>query len=387
MMSNKLDSALPLLHKRRWSMKRISQWFLVLGLMVALVFSACASPTAPAPAPERPSAAESAREQKLIEAAKANGESEVVLWTMSWRVGPVEEAFEAKYPFLKLKVWDGSVKVESKLLEEYKAGMYTPDVVEQPLRRAVRMQGEGVFQEYEWSNVVGWPHQPPHRFWIHHLTSPYLPVYNTKLVSSADVPKSWEDLNDSKWEGKSIISMSGGDWMISYMYNLGDLTAEELKWDRAVNFWKEVVKTTKPQIGRGFKEPVEKLVIGDVSIMLVASGTVPLYEIRKGSPVDFTPFKVVPTERFALALTKHPPHPNAAQLLLDFLTTEQVAMIHAESTLPAISYHPKVSERAYANRYFVERGMEITQIPIEIWKPEHSTKSADFWVKEILGVK
>jgi hypothetical protein len=69
-------------------------------------------------------------EQKLNEAAKANGETEVVLWTMSWNEGPVERAFEAKYPFLKLKVWEGSgTQLEPKLLEEYKAGKYTPDVL------------------------------------------------------------------------------------------------------------------------------------------------------------------------------------------------------------------------------------------------------------------
>jgi hypothetical protein len=66
----------------------------------------------------------------LVEAAKANGETEVIVWAVSWRPGPVEEAFQARYPFLKLKVWDPRQdEMGTKLIAEYKAGRHTPDVV------------------------------------------------------------------------------------------------------------------------------------------------------------------------------------------------------------------------------------------------------------------
>src|SRR3990172_1399623 len=109
-------------------MSRISRWCLFLGLFGFVIFSACAAPKAAAPAPvpgklgtaaSAPAApgADLTREQKLIEGAKKEGE--LVMWVNSWTPGPVEKAFEAKYPFLKMKVWDGTESVEPLVIEEY----------------------------------------------------------------------------------------------------------------------------------------------------------------------------------------------------------------------------------------------------------------------------
>jgi iron(III) transport system substrate-binding protein len=326
------------------------------------------------------------REQKLVEAAKANGETEVVFWTVTWRPGPVEKAFEARYPFLKLKVWDGSSQVEPKLKEEYKAGRYTPDVVVTGMYRMVRIKDDGVLQEYDYPNTQGWPNQPPHNFWRHHQLYTMSPMYNTNLVSPADVPKTWEDLNDSKWREKAIISVSGAGWLLYYAYLMGDVGAEGVNWDKSVEFWKEVVGTTKPQIGRGFKGPLEQLIVGDVNIMLVASGTTGLYSIKQGAPIDFAPFNVIPGEPYALAMPKNPPNPNAAQLLIDFLTTEEGSIIGADGLL-STTLHPEAAKKVWSNRYYESKGVEIKLMPMELWRGEDSAKSADLWVKEIVGVR
>ncbi len=370
-------------------MKRISQWFLVLGLVAALAVSACAAPKSPAPAPGQPAAptAANTREQKLIEAAKANGETEVVLWTMTWYQGAVEEAFEAKYPFLKLTVWDGSSKVEPKIREEYKAGQYTPDVMQLAIRRLVRLHKVGnILGEYEWPNVVDWPYQPDHNFWRVHQTSLGIPMYNTDMVSPADAPKTWEDLNDLKWRGKAIISSSLASYPLSHAYLLGDVTKDGIKWDRTVNFWKEVVQTTKPSIGRGFKAPLEKLVTGDVSIMLLSVGTDGLKRILNKEPIAFVPVKKVIGTPWGLTLPKNPPHPNAARLLLDFLTSEEGALIHANMS-PAPTFHPRAAKRAYPAKYFEDLGMEWSVIPEGLVADEDYVTASNYWVEEILGIK
>lgn len=377
-------------------LKRIGLW-LVASVLVAVVVLACAAPKAAAPAPA-PSRSEPAtpgvsapqsgltREQKLIEAAKANKETEVVLWAQGWRPGPVEDAFHAKYPFLTLKVWDGSVRTEPRLLEEYKAGVYTPDVLSNNgLFRAVRMQNAGVFQEYEYPNVVNWPNQPSHRFWVNELGYFMAPAYNTKLVAAADAPKSWEDLANAKWRGKSVATDQASDWVLTYAYMLGDLTAQGVKWDRTVSFWKNVVKVTEPQV-IGLRPAVEATVVGDASINLVASGGVVINSILQGAPIEFAPVKQVPQMPLALSLTKHPPHPNAAKLFLDFITSEEGNLVHASLT-PSTAYHPQVVKKAYVNRYLASRGIELVEIPFSMWKPELTEQATAKWVNEILGKK
>ena len=70
----------------------------------------------------------------------------------------------------------------------------------------------GILSEYEWPNTAGWKGQPKHGFWRNDQISLRIPIYNTKLVAPADVPRKWEDLNDPKWRGKAVISNSGGDY-------------------------------------------------------------------------------------------------------------------------------------------------------------------------------
>ncbi|MBM2832110.1 MAG: putative transporter substrate-binding protein [Dehalococcoidia bacterium] len=376
-------------------MKKIVFSVVTLVLVVAFILSACAAPKTPSPtpSPEKPGAAAPAptapgaaltREQKLIEAAKKEGE--VVLWTISWSPGPVERAFEAKYPFIRLKAWDGSEGVKAKLQEEYKAGLYTPDVIQLSQRDLVRFREMGILGEYEFPNVVGWKRQPDHNFWKNHQVSLRVPAYNTKMVSPADVPRKWEDLNDTKWRGKAIMSLSGADYPLLHAYLLGDVTKEGIKLERSVKFWKDVVQTTRPVIGSGFKGPMEQLVVGDVSIMLMSSATTTLDLIRKGAPVDFAPINKVVGGVWGLALTSKPPHPNAARLLLDFLTSEEGALVHADSS-PNPTLHPTAAKKAYANQYFASRGVEWTDLPMELAADEEYNRAADLWLKDILGVK
>lgn len=171
-------------------MKRIAHWLVVLGFVAIALISACAAPGASAPVPstEKPGApaapkAELTREQKLVEAAKAAGEKEVALWTFGWGLGPMEKAFEAKYPFLKLKIWVGN-SVDATVLEEYKAGKHNVDVLMQPVRRLVRLREAGTLQEYDFPNTVGWPYQPGHNFWRHQEVTLRVPLYPAFPISN-----------------------------------------------------------------------------------------------------------------------------------------------------------------------------------------------------------
>ncbi|MBM2832112.1 MAG: futA1 1 [Dehalococcoidia bacterium] len=372
------------------------KWHSVLALVVVtgLLLSACAAPKSPAPAPApAPSSAAATpaapkpgatREQQLIEAIKAAGEKEVVFWTLSWYSGPVEQAFEAKYPFLKLKAVDMSAELEPRLVEEYKAGRYNPDVVMVPLYRAVRLQSAGILQEYpfpNWPNT--WPGQPKHNFWRNTQDSLRLPMYNTDRVAPADVPKSWQDLDNAKWRGRSIISTSAGSWIIGYAYELGDLTKEGAKWDRTVSFWKKVVETTRPRVGTGFKGPLDLVVVGDVDIMLVSAATTGLYNIRRGAPVDFAPLKTTTADPWSVALPKFPPHPNAAQLLIDFLTSEEGVI--AADIFPNPTRHPNMMKKAIANQYYAGKGTQIIYVPDEL-APEAMYPEADnIWIRDVIG--
>ena len=377
-------------------MVRATRWFMTLVFILGLILVACASPQT-TPAPEKPGTAtpaaptaEKTREQKLIEAAKANGEKEVVLWTMHWydNPGAVGQAFEAKYPFLKLKVWVQTVQVEPKVLEEYKAGIHTPDIIMLTTDRLARMKKTGdVFAETEWPNVVGWPYQPSHNFWKSPTGAMFIPIYNTKLVLAADVPTKWEDLDNPKWRGKAVVSTSGENYPLDYAYLLGDVSKEGVvNWDRSVKFWKGVVETVKPATAPAYQGPTERVGMGDYSILLLGTNNSGLNFRAKGMPVEYAPIKKVFSTSWGLGFAKYPPNPNAARLLLDFLTSEEGALVYANTMLNP-TFHPQAAKRANVNRFFTGLGVEWVNIPEGLVSDEDRLKSADLWLKDILGVK
>ncbi|MDP2744653.1 MAG: extracellular solute-binding protein, partial [Dehalococcoidia bacterium] len=228
--------------------------------------------------------------------------------------------------------------------------------------------------------------QPNHNFWRIHQISLRIPMYNTKLVAPADVPQKWEDLNNAKWRGKAIISRSGADYVLHHAWLLGDLTEKGANLDNAAKFWKEVVATTRPAVGSGFKGPLEQLVVGDVSIMLMAAATTGLYNIRTGAPIDFVPIKKVAGGTWGLALTSKAQHPNAAKLFLDFLTTEEGALIHS-NTSPNPTYQPEAAKKSYANQFFTSRGIVWGEVPEELASDADLIRASDLWLKEIVTAR
>ncbi|MBM2832404.1 MAG: futA1 1 [Dehalococcoidia bacterium] len=318
-------------------------------------------------------------------AAKANGETEVVMWALSWYYGPVEKAFEAKYPFLKLKIWDPpGDELETKLIAEYKAGKYSPDLLTQDAARLRHEHEAGILQEYDWPNTKGWPFQPPHKFWVLDQLSTRMPMYNTKLVAPTDIPRKWEDLNSSKWAGKALISTSGSNWVIGFAYELGDVTAAGVNWDRSIKFWKDVIKTTNPRVLSGFQGPLELLVAGDANIMLMAAGTTGLYNIRRGAPIDFSPFTKTYGDPWHIAMPKNPPHPNAAKLLADWLTSDEGSLVYS-NLFPNPTVNPRIADKTYANQFYKNRGVEIFTLPAEMGTDKNYTDAARVWRQDIIG--
>ena len=198
-------------------MNRVAYWILSLFLVLGFVLIACAAPQGPAQAPvpvktdsERPvpTAPQLTSQQQLIEAAKKEGE--VMLWSFSFdQPQPLLKAFQEKYPFIKWKYWDASnPEIVGRLVQEAKINRFTVDVVHLTSIDFQALIADGLLKEDEWPNTKGWLFQPNNSLWRNTTASLRLPIYNTDVVAPADVPKSWDDLKNTKWRGKRGISNS-----------------------------------------------------------------------------------------------------------------------------------------------------------------------------------
>src|SRR5581483_1100310 len=290
------------------------------SLSVALLlFGAAESFAAAAPAaiPQLALYQGADREKILIEGAKK--EAALTLYGSHTWYRTIAQAFEKKYPFIKVSEYrtDGRSLIK-RALEEIRAGQYIADVIATTGEQMDLIKREGVFQEYYVPDARYYPDDVKHKgrsgyFYVGHYETYASLGFNTNLISPADAPKTMPDLLHPKWKGKmSIVSTTTGT-----------------RW----------IGSTVDAFG---KEYLEKLAEQDVKVQnmsgaalsgLVASGEVPLSPTifdanitqakQKGAPVDWRGLEPIVTTVAYAGLTLKAPHAHAALLYIDWLHSRE----------------------------------------------------------------
>jgi iron(III) transport system substrate-binding protein len=181
-------------------------------------------------------------EDELVRGAKKEGK--VVYWT-TMRVPDAQalaDAFESKYPFLKVEVVriSGDQLIE-RAIAENRAGRVTADVLDAFSFKI--LQNRGMLQPFATSEAAAYPegYKDPKNYWVTLYCAYNVLSYNTKLVPAADVPKDWEDLLHPRWKGKLGIDDQDYYWYAGMLKYWGEekgrkymesLARQDLIWRR-----------------------------------------------------------------------------------------------------------------------------------------------------------
>lgn len=371
-------------------MKRLWGSLVVLGLVFGLIVSACAPTGKPAPPPttsplEKPATTQPTltKEQQLIEAAKKEGE---VVWWSSFQTEPekVIKAFQDKYPSIKLKYWDArSQDIMVKLVEEAKVGKLTPDVVALTENDIVENVRNGVTQEYEWPNTKGWSYQPNNNYY-RVLEANFRPVlYNTDLVSPGEVPKSWEDLKDPKWARKAFVTSTALEAPLALARMWGE--AGKLNWERSESFWTDFVTKNRPMVVSGYSGAAERVAAGELPLFVYATSSSSQMLKDRGAPLEFAPISPQVAVPFGLFVVKGSPHPNAAKVFADFLTSPDGLAIKANANRTFV-FDPEIGKRVQGNQILLAKHLDFVQLSPGLFSVENRQRSSDFW-STLLGRK
>jgi len=139
-----------------------------------------------------------------VEAAKQEGKVSVYGAQVPQAMKPLHAAFEKKYG-ITVEYWRGdSTKVSERALTEWRAGKPGFDVVEGNRGVQLIMRDEGLFQKFVPPSSEKFPAQFKEK---DGMITPWrvLPIsilYNTDMVKSGDLPKTFDDLLSPKWTGK-----------------------------------------------------------------------------------------------------------------------------------------------------------------------------------------
>src|SRR6195256_4243248 len=252
----------------------------------------------------------------LVEAAKKEGQ--VIYYTSTDL--PVAEklakAFEAKYPGIAVRVErTGAERVFQRIGQEYSSNIHAVDVVNSSdAAHFIVWKRDGILAPYvpeEVANFYPAEHRDPDgqfasfRVWVSII------AYNTNLVQAEDAPKSFADLLDPKWKGKSVKAHPG--------YSGTIMTATyQMQRDLGWSYFEQLAKQGVMQV-QSSADPPKKLELGERAVM--ADGNEDnIFQMketgRPGEPVyasEGSPLIVGPNGIF-----KDSPNPNAAKLFQSY---------------------------------------------------------------------
>lgn len=270
------------------------------------------------------------REQRLLAGARTEGT--VVLYTsLNLKDSvPITEAFENKYPGVKVSLWRASSeKVLQRTLTEARAGRFTPDVLETNGPEMEIFYREKILEEFYSPAFKDLPAEafPKHRQWVADRFVFFVIGYNTNLVKHEEVPNSYQDLLKPRWAGKLGLEAGDVDWFGAVVKAMGE--KEGLAYFRKL-------ADSRPQIRTGHTLIAE----------LIASGEIPLAAsvynnnierlIQKGAPVQWKPLSPTFGRPNGIGLAKNAPHPHAGLLFTDFmLSREGQELIKARNRIPS----------------------------------------------------
>ena len=283
------------------------------------------------------------RDQALAQMAQnEGGQLNVYTSLSSLIVKAVQSQWAKDYPSIKLNLFRGSSEdVTARVMAERQAHPDNgADVIE--------TNGTNMlfFQHFK-DTLIPYTKSPyradvskSYRFdtWTADRLEKFVVAWNTNLVQGSDVPRTWQDLANPKWDGKLAMEPTDDDWfaaLYQYLVAHGN-KGKPLGAKGADKLFAAIAKNA--QLIPGHTAEATALAAGQISI--VVSGHAQSIEnlISKKAPLSFGPPFVVPViERpQGVGITYWAPHPAAALLFYDWLLSPEVQnLMNANGVTPA----------------------------------------------------
>ncbi len=246
---------------------------------------------------------------------------------------PLADAFMKKYPFVKATYWRGDIpELFAKIAAEAKSDNRIADVIEGSLGEIA--VGANITQPYYSPASEDMPdvYRDPKGEWLTTRMNYFGLAYNTKQVSAADVPKSYEDLLDPKWKGKLSWRIDECCGHILFITSLRKLWGE----DKAMAYFKKLTQQNIVNFAAGSARTlVDRVMAGEYPLAVNIFAHHPLISAGKGASVATQLFDPAPSSAAQIMVLKNVTHPAASLLFVDFTLSEE-----GQKILAAAEYFP-----------------------------------------------
>jgi iron(III) transport system substrate-binding protein len=338
------------------------------------------------------SRAASLREQ-MIEKAKKEG-SVVLSGSSADNLRDLLKGFRKSYPFLTIKAIPSNTRdTINRVLLENRAGKSSIDVVNVGDDGGETLAGRKISQKYTFPHLKDFApnSQPSHGRYVAYMSFPrYQGMYNTQLVPRDRVPRTWKEMLDPKWKGKTLLSRSSEEIPanLAWLWREGD----KLNWKRAFSFFEELFKNQQPSVARGYRGGANRVAAGEMDVFWFVAPGPPTRLALRGAPVGIIAFPKFHGGYRTFSIPRRAPHPAAAWLFVDYMTSPQGQFEYTEY----VSAHFPLNKKAKIGkqtRWLTSQGASAENADIpppdkisEIFTEDVLKKSENFYFKS-LGLK
>lgn len=249
--------------------------------------------------------------------AKAEQEGGLVLYSPDPEENSAKlmEAFHQAFP----KIATNYIRLQTgalyqKLMTERRAKVYQVDVLQlSDMGFALDFQKRDGYERYVSPEMSGYNSDfksSPEGYWTWGSLIVAGLAYNPKLLKPEDAPKSWKDALDPKYAGSINTKTSAS--------GLEHVTWFELKALYGDDYFRKLADL-KPRGFDSYVQQFDRMISGQDTLVHTAQYSAYLLAKAKGAPIEF----VFPEEGLTLTpgvfgLVTEAPHPNAAQLFMDW---------------------------------------------------------------------
>jgi ABC-type Fe3+ transport system substrate-binding protein len=264
-----------------------------------------------------PGAAESwAENAKVMELyAKAKAEGEVVVWgPQKDQVEWIVEAVAKHFPGIAVK-WNADVRAAAKLIAEARGGRHAVDVFVNSLGGSLELQERQLLAKGQWSlfgvakDSIFLDGQAAA---THNIV--WCIAYNAALVKPEALPTTWAEMVDPKYKGKFLASAF-------LLPRLGGFLAMEWGIERTEEWMRKLVQSQDLLLTLAPRDGILKS--GERAITITEFTSLVQRYAESGVDAKYKTLDIVPATQFLVSPIAKAPHPNAAQLVSGFLTTEE----------------------------------------------------------------
>jgi iron(III) transport system substrate-binding protein len=221
----------------------------------------------------------------------------------------------------------------------------------------IRLGREGLLAEYQSDQTRQWPgtFADGNGRWYGFALRGRVIAYNTEKVSSDDAPRSLEDVLGSKWNGRVVMARpefgtTGGD-VASWFAHYGGERAKQIL---------QQLKANKIRLVDGNSTAVRMIATGQADVCFTDTDDVYAAQ-RNGWPVAMNYLDQggdgVLTIPNTAAVIKGSPRPAEAKVLMDFLLSEQLEQMLAQSDSHNSPIHPSLSKQF--EKYVISKPLAV----------------------------